>query len=279
MTNSFTRPMDQKELEAKARWVRRVVLDTTAATGKGHLGGTFSCTDLLVALYYGGVLRFDPRNPKWPDRDRMLIGKGHACIALYAMLVDLGIMSQKRFDTYGVDGGLGGQLDTSIPGVEYNTGSLGHVLGIGAGMALASKLDSKDYRAYALLGDAECYEGAIWEALTFAGEQKLDKLVGIIDRNRLSVLDVLDDEGLFNEFPARVRSFGWECYEIDGHSFPEIFDVFKAVKSAEKPVMIVANTIKGKGVSFMENEVKWHHGPPGPQELELARKELSLAGE
>lgn len=267
--------INYEELETKARWVRRLVLDTTAATGKGHLGGTYSCTDLLVALYYGGVLNFDPKNPQWQDRDRFLIGKGHACLALYSMFTDLGLMSQERFDSYGVDGGLGGQLDRSIPGVEYNTGSLGHVLGVASGMALAAKMDGKDYRSYALLGDAECYEGSIWEALIFAGEQNLDKLVGIIDRNRLSVLDVLDDEGFFNEFPAKVRSFGWECYEINGHSFHEIFQAFDAVKSSRKPVMILANTIKGKGVSFMENQIKWHHGPPNGDELELARQELS----
>ena len=263
-----------KDLETKARWVRRRVLDTTAATGKGHLGGTYSCTDLLVAFYYGGILRIDSNNLDSPDRDRLLIGKGHACLALYSIFVDLGIMSQERFDTYSTDGGLGGQLDTSIPGVEYNTGSLGHVLGIASGMALAAKQDSKDYRAYALMGDAECYEGAIWEALIYAGEQNLNRLVGIIDRNRLSVLDVLDDDGFFNDFPAKVKSFGWDCYEIDGHSFAQILDVFDKVKSADKPVMIVANTIKGKGVSFMENQVRWHAGPPTAEELELARREL-----
>ena len=271
--------MELKELEDKARWVRQMALEATAASGRGHLGGTYSCTDLLVAMYYGGGIRFDPAQPGWPDRDRLLVGKGHACLAFYAIFLDLGMITQERYDEYGVHGGtLGAQLDTSIPGVEYNTGSLGHVLGLAAGIALASKLDSKEYRAYALLGDAELYEGSIWEAMIFAGEHRLDKLVGIIDRNRLSVTDVLDDAGLFKDLGAKVRAFDWEYYEIDGHSFPEVLDVLKEVRSARKPVMITANTIKGKGISFMEHGIKWHHSVPNAEELELARRELGIAG-
>lgn len=269
-----------KELEDKALWVRQMVLEATAASGRGHLGGTFSCTDLLVAMYYGSGMKFDPANPRWRDRDRLLVGKGHACLALYAIFLDLDMISRERYDEYGKDGGsLGAQLDTSIPGIEYNTGSLGHVLGVAAGMALASKLDSRDFRAYALMGDAELYEGSIWEAMIFAGEQGLDKLVGIIDRNRLSVTDVLDDEGLFKDLRAKVRAFDWDYYEIDGHSFPEILGVFKEVRNARKPVMITANTVKGKGVSFMEHGIKWHHEVPNETELELARKELGILGQ
>jgi transketolase len=269
--------MEIKELEAKALWVRQMVLEATAASGRGHLGGTFSCTDLLVAMYYGSGMKFDPANPQWPDRDRLLTGKGHACLALYAIFLDLGMISRERYEEYGTDGGsLGAQLDITVPGVEYNTGSLGHVLGVAAGLALAAKMDSRSCRAYALMGDAELYEGSIWEAIIFAGEHGLDKLVGIIDRNRLSVTDVLDDEGLFKNFGAKMRAFDWDYYEIDGHSFPEILDVVQEIRKAKRPVMINANTIKGKGVSFMEHGIKWHHNVPNGAELELARKELSL---
>ena len=165
-------------------------------------------------------------------------------------------------------------MDVSIPGVEYNTGSLGHVLGVAAGMSLAAKLDARTFRAFALVGDAEIYEGSIWEAIIFAGEHGLDNLVGIIDRNRLSVTAVLDDYGLFKNLDAKVRAFDWDYYEIDGHSFSEILDVAQEVKKARKPVLICANTIKGKGVSFMENRVQWHHSVPTKEELELARQEL-----
>ena len=270
--------MDQiDDLPKIAARVRLQVLEAAAAGGMVHFGGTYSCTDLMVALYYGGLFRMDPGNPRWADRDRLLIGKGHACLALYAILLDLGLISRSLYDSYGKDGGLGCQLDTSIPGVEYNTGSLGHVLGISAGIALAAKLDSGTYRSYALMGDAECYEGSIWEAIIFAGEQGLDKLVGIIDRNRLSVLDVLEDQAFFRAFPRSAGAFGWDCCEIDGHSFPEILDALRYAQSATKPVMIIANTIKGKGVSFMENELKYHSGLPGRSEMEAARQELIAA--
>ena len=268
--------MKIKDLETKARWVRRLVLESTASTRKGHIGGTYSCTDILVSMYYAGILQVDPKEPKWADRDRLLIGKGHACLALYAIFMDLGFISEECFAGYGKDGGtLGGQLDIGIPGVEYNTGSLGHVLGIAAGMALAAKLDSKNYRAYALMGDAEIYEGSVWEALIFAGQHQLDKLVGIIDRNRLSVTEILEDDSLFRQLRTKVTAFGWDCYEIDGHSFTQILDVFDAVKRAQRPSMIIANTVKGKGVSFMENGVKWHHSIPSDAELAIARKELT----
>lgn len=262
------------ELERKARWVRRVALERAVAAGRGHLGGVYSCAELLVAFYYGGVLRVDPARPSWPARDRFFLGKGHACLGLYPILQDLGLLDSARFDSYGRDGGLGGQLDITIPGVEYNTGSLGHVLGIAAGVALAAKLDGASFQAFALLGDAECYEGAIWEALVFAGQQRLDRLVGIIDRNRLSVTDVLDDEGFFKGLPDAVRGFGWDCYELDGHAFPELLRAFEAARAASRPSLIIANTIKGKGVSFMEHGIHWHHAVPKAQELELARREL-----
>lgn len=271
--------MDVARLEAKARWVRRAVLDGVAASGKGHIGGTYSCVDLLVALYYGGFLRVDPRAPRAAHRDRFLIGKGHACLALYAIFMDLGFITPERFRSYGRDGGLGGQLDVSTPGVEYNTGSLGHVLGIAAGMAMAAKMDGADWRAWAVMGDAECYEGSVWEALMFAGQHGLDRLVAIVDRNRLSVTDVVDDVGPFLQFPEKVRAFDWDVHEIDGHSFPAILGAFRAVQLAKRPSLIVAHTVKGKGVSFMENGVKWHHGVPTARELEQARRELGEPAE
>ncbi|MBI2870514.1 MAG: transketolase [Candidatus Omnitrophica bacterium] len=266
--------MEIRDLEEKARRVRLSVLESIVASGKGHIGGTYSCTDLLVALYYAGILRFNFRDPRWPDRDRFLIGKGHACLALYSIFTDLGLLPDARFDTYGQDGGLGGQLDTSIPGVEYNTGSYGHVLGIAAGIALAAKMDQKSLRAYALMGDAEMYEGSVWEAIVFAGHHKLDRLVGIIDRNRLSTTDMLDDDSFFKDFKEKMRSFDWDCHEFNGHSFPEILDVFDRIRNALRPVMLIAHTVKGKGISFMENGIKWHHGVPTATEAERARREL-----
>lgn len=264
-----------EELKNKANWVRRQVLETVALTGKGHIGGTFSSTDIFVALYYGDILRFDPKNPKWSDRDRFVIGKGHACLALYNILVDLGFFDISRLKEYGNNGSsLSGQLNIDTPGVEYNTGSLGNALGIGAGMALAAKMDNKNYRTFALIGDGECAEGSIWESIMFASQQRLNNLIGIIDRNRLSVTDVVEDDEA-SKLDKRVRACGWKCLVIDGHSFEEILAAFKGLDKLEQPLMIIANTVKGKGVSFMENRIKWHHSVPTKEELDLARKELS----
>ncbi|OGZ25452.1 MAG: hypothetical protein A2W71_03010 [Candidatus Nealsonbacteria bacterium RIFCSPLOWO2_02_39_8] len=268
--------VDTEILKKKANLTRREVLETVARTGKGHLGGTFSCVDILTALYYGGILKFDPKNPKWQDRDRLVIGKGHACLALYNILVDLGFFDRSRLEEYGSNGSsLGGQLNIDTPGVEYNTGSLGHALGIGAGMALAAKMDNKNYRVFALIGDGECGEGSIWESIMFSSQQKLNNLIGIIDRNRLSVTDVIEDDGS-GKLEDKLRACGWKCITIDGHSFEEIINVMDNFDNLEQPLMIIANTVKGKGVSFMENGIKWHHSVPTAEELDIARKELNF---
>lgn len=258
--------------------MRRQVLETVAATRKGHLGGTFSCTDIFVALYYGGILRFDPRNPRWKDRDRFVVGKGHACLALYHIWVDQGFFGIGRLKEYGVNGGdLSGQLNLDTPGVEYNSGSLGNALGIAAGMALACRLDHKRYRTFAMVGDGECAEGSIWESLMFAGQQKLKNLIGIIDCNKLSVTARVEDGEGGGCLRRRVEACGWKCIEIDGHSFKEILAAFQGLDRLTRPLMVIAHTVKGKGVSFMEDGIKWHHSVPTKEEIELARKELALA--
>ncbi len=264
-----------KELKRKANWVRREVLEAVVETGKGHIGGTFSCTDMLVALYYGKILRVSPNNPKWDERDRLILGKGHACLALYNILVDLGFFDVSRLQEYGKDGSsLGGQLNIDTPGVEYNTGSLGHALGIGAGMALAAKMDKKNYRVFALVGDGECAEGSIWESIMFASQHRLNNLIGIVDRNRLSVTDVIEEEEGSGRLDNKFRACGWKCVTIDGHSFEEILVAFSGLDKLGQPLMVIANTVKGKGVSFMEDGVRWHHSVPTMEEFELAKKEL-----
>lgn len=262
------------ELRKKANWIRRQVLETVVETGKGHIGGTFSCTDILVALYYGKILRVDPNNPKWDERDRLILGKGHACLALYNILVDLGFFDISRLQEYGRDGSsLGGQLNIDTPGVEYNTGSLGHALGVGAGMALAAKLNNKDYRVFAIVGDGECAEGSIWESIMFASQHRLNNLIGIIDRNRLSVTDVVEEDDWSGKLDGKLKACGWKCLAINGHSFAEIFSALSSLN--DRPLMIIANTVKGKGVSFMEDGLKWHHSIPTREEFKLAMKELN----
>jgi len=261
-------------LKKKARWVRRQVFEKVVESKKGHIGGTYSCTDLLVALYYGKILKFNSADPEWVDRDRFLIGKGHACLALYYIWADLGFFDFSKLDNYGNNGGLGGQLDTSIPGAEHNTGSLGHALGIGAGIALAAKLDQKDYKTVVLIGDAECDEGSIWESVMFASRMGLNNLIGIIDRNHLSVTDTIEDNDGSGKLEKKFQACGWQSVVIDGHALEEILAVFEQTEQQTIPLMIIANTVKGKGVSFMENRIKWHHSIPTSDEIKIARQEL-----
>ncbi len=261
-------------LERRSKWVRLHVFESAVRAKKGHLGGTFSCTDLLVALYYGGIMKFDPKNLKWTERDRFLIGKGHACLALFHIWENLGMLDGSELANYGANGGLGGQLDMSIPGAEHNTGSLGHVIGIGAGLAMAAKLDGRHSKTFAMIGDAECDEGSIWESIMFASEHGLSNLICIVDRNRLSVTDVVEDDRGSGKLEDKLRTCKWDCRVIDGHSFDAILGAFSNLDALDKPLMIIADTVKGKGVSFMENGIKWHHSIPTKEETLIARAEL-----
>jgi len=264
-----------KELKRKANLIRLNVLKTIFNTGKGHIGGTYSCTDILVALYYGKILKVNSTNPKWNDRDRLVIGKGHACLAIYNILVNLGFFPESKLKEYGTNGSfLGGQLNVDTPGVEYNTGSLGNAIGIAAGMALAAKLDNKNYRVFAIIGDGECGEGSIWESVMFASKYKLNNLIGIVDRNRLSVTDIIEENDETGKLDDKFKACGWNCIIINGHSFDKIFSTLKKIDKSDKPLIIVADTIKGKGISFMENGIKWHHSVPNKEEFEKAKKEL-----
>lgn len=267
--------IDFEELKRNANMIRLQVLETVFNTGKGHIGGTYSCTDILTALYYGKILRVDPKNPKWNERDRLILGKGHACLALYSILVDLGFFDISRLQEYGNNGSsLGGQLNIDTPGVEYNTGSLGNAIGIGIGMALAAKLDNKNYRVFAIIGDGECGEGCIWESVMFASRYRLNNLIGIVDRNRLSVTDIIEEDDGSGRLDDKFKACGWECIKINGHSFEDIFSAFNKIDSLDRPLMLIADTVKGKGVSFMEDGVKWHHSIPTKDEFEKAKKEL-----
>jgi transketolase len=271
--------MTNEEMSRKARWIRRQILETIAASRRGHIGGAFSCTDILTVLYYGQCMRFDPRRPRWPERDRFLLSKGHSCLALYVILADLGFFPLSELQSYCVEGSmLGGHPDRRIPGVEADTGSLGHGLGIAAGMALAGSMDNKEYTTFALLGDGECHEGSVWEAATFAAHHRLKNLVAIVDRNRQCATDYTEDCNALEPLPNKWKSFGWDTVEVDGHSMEAIAAALRPARnrSSDRPLVIIANTIKGKGVSFMEAKVSWHHGIPSGRELEIARQELAL---
>ncbi|UCD54967.1 MAG: transketolase [Candidatus Omnitrophota bacterium] len=267
-------------LKKKARWVRTKVLNTIARLRKGHLGGTLSCTDLLVALYYGKIMRFDAANPNWSERDRFLIGKGHAHLALYYIWTDLGFFDVRKLEEYGTDGSsLGFQLDRNIPGSEYNTGSLGHVIGIGAGMALAAKMDRKAYKTIVLVGDGECDEGSIWEAVMFASRYRLNNLMTIVDRNQATVIENRVEDDGSGRLEEKFKMCGWESITINGHSFEQILSAFTGLEKFNRPLAIIADTVKGKGASFLEQGAKWHHLVPSAEEFDRVIREFELEAE
>ena len=270
---------DNGKLEERAKWVRRQVFEMIIRAGRGHMGGSFSCSDILVALYHGGVLRVDPNDPGRAERDRFIFSKGHSVEALYAVLADRGFFARDELTTYGSDGSmLGGHPDNRVPGIEVSTGSLGHGLGIAAGLALSAKLTRESHMIYALLGDGECYEGSVWESAMFAAHHELNNLVAIVDRNGQVTLDYTERINRLDPFVDKWKAFGWDVTVVDGHSFEELLGALKALatRRSQKPLTLIANTVKGKGVYFMEGDLNWHHNVPRGDDLELARKELGL---
>ena len=277
--NQLRNDIPIKELERKAKWVRQQVFEMCLIAGVGHIAPAFSCTEILVALYRGGFLRVNPDKPSWEGRDRFILSKGHGCAALYAVLADLGFIPISELQTYtSVGSRLGGHAECETPGVEASTGSLGHGLPIGVGMALAAKMDGKDNLHVTLLGDGECQEGSVWEAAMFAGHHHLDNLIAIVDRNMVQSIDFTEDAVTLEPFSKKWEAFNWNVSIIDGHSFSQILTTLNLLRSEKngKPKAVIAKTIKGKGVSYMENKPIWHYRVPDSQEeIEQARKELA----
>lgn len=269
------------ELQKKSSYIRNQTLDMCVRAGTGHVTSSFSCTEILVALYYGGILRYKTSNPKWEGRDRFILSKGHASPLLYAILADLGFLPESEIWKFcQADGMFGVHLQHDVPGVEITAGSLGHGLGIAAGIALAAKMDRKPHMTFTLLGDGECHEGSVWEAAMFAGHHELNNLIVIVDRNWLCVTDFTENCVRLNPFDEKWKSFGWNTVTINGHSFEDILsalDAFRSLRS-NNPLAIIANTTKGKGVSFMENQSLWHGVAPKGKEAEMAKIELTKGG-
>ncbi len=265
-----------KRLIEKSREFRRDILIMTTEAGSGHPGGSLSSIDIITALYLH-QMRHDPKNPRWEDRDRFVLSKGHACPALYAVLADVGYFPKKELLTLRkLNSILQGHPDMNkTPGIDMSTGSLGQGLSVACGMALAGKLDKKDYHVYVLLGDGEVDEGNVWEAAMAAAKYKLDNLTAILDRNRLQLDGPTEDICPLDPLPDKWRAFGWNVMEIDGHDMAEILDSLdKAIKVKGKPTIIIAHTVKGKGVSFMEGENKYHGKALSKEELKGALEEL-----
>lgn len=266
------------DLAAKAKELRKTIFRTICDGKGGHIPASLSIVEILAVLY-NGILQVNPQKPNDPDRDRFILSKGHAGVALYSVLADSGFFSRKHLGTFGRRGSiLGGHPDMhKVCGVEASTGALGHGFPFGVGIALAAKMDSKKYRVFCLLGDGECQEGSIWEAALFASQHKLDNLISIIDYNKLQAMDKLDNIVSLAPLDDKWRAFGWEVREVDGHDIAALKDIFQSVPFAPgRPNLIIAHTVKGKGISMMENVPIWHFRLPNAEEMKSICEELGL---
>ncbi|MDR0833023.1 MAG: transketolase [Candidatus Symbiothrix sp.] len=273
MTNLSEIEIQQLKLQAEK--IRKRVVQIIYASKSGHTGGSLSSVDIETVLYFH-TMTIDPANPATPERDRFILSKGHSVEALYATLEAKGFIDSQLLDTYGhYNTILAGHPTKKIPGVELNSGALGHGLSAGAGMAMAAKMDKKSYKTYVLMGDGEQGEGSIYEAAMAASHYKLDNLVAIIDRNYLQISGNTENVMSLDPMKERWEAFGWQVIEIDGNSIEQLTNTFDGLSfDNEKPKLIIARTTKGKGVSYMENVAKWHHGVPTEEQYQQAMQEI-----
>ncbi len=264
-----------QKLELKAAEMRKEILEMIVGGHGTHIASAFSIIDILVYLY-DKVLKINPQNPNDVKRDKFVLSKGHGGSALYVVLANYGFFPKRILKTYCSEGSiLGGHPDKGVPGIEASTGSLGHGLPVAVGFALANKINKSKSKIYCLVGDGECNEGTIWEACMVASHHELDNLVLIVDNNRLMISGFTKDILNPLSFTEKFKAFGWNAIEIDGHNFNEMINVFKKVPiENKKPTVIIANTTKGKGISYMENEKEWHSLLPNEEQMKIALKEL-----
>ncbi len=269
-------PMSVEDLKQMAATIRCDIIEMICTAQAGHPGGSLSAADIVTALYFR-LMRLDPKNPDWPDRDRFILSKGHACPVWYAALAERGFFDKSHLGTLRrLNSILQGHPDMlKTPGIDMTAGSLGHGLSAGLGMALSGKLQRKDYHVWVVIGDGESQEGSIWEAAMAAAKWKVDNLTAILDRNHLQNDDCVDDLMPIEPVADKWRAFGWNLLEIDGHQMDAIVEALEAAKSHKgSPTMIIAHTVKGKGVSFMENVCEWHGKAPGEEEADKALNEI-----
>jgi transketolase len=266
-----------KELDLIAIEVRKKLLQNIVKAGGGHTGGSMSSVDILVALYFE-VMNIDPANPRMKGRDRFIMSKGHSVESYHTVLSKRGFFSEQVLDTYGdFNSMLAGHPTRKVPGIEVNSGALGHGLSVGVGMALAAKREGAAYRTFVLMGDGEHAEGSIMEAAAAAGHYKLDNLVAIIDRNGLQISGKTEEVMAIENLNAKYKACGWSVRSCDGHNMDELTSCLKETPFEKgKPSFLIAHTVKGKGVSLMENKAVWHHKVPSAEELGQAMDELNL---
>ena len=256
---------------------RARAVELSHAAGAAHLASSLSCIDIVAVLYHS-VLRLDPRNPKWEDRDRFILSKGHAATALYAALAYKGFITDDDLKTYGKAGSLLEEHPSpKLPGVEAATGSLGHGLPCGCGISLAGRIKGQKYRTFVLMSDGECNEGSVWEASLFAAANQLGNLCAFVDFNKWQATGRSQEVLALDPLAEKFKSFGWNVHEIDGHDHQQILNAVKGVSlDSSRPTMVVSHTIKGKGISFMEDDNNWHYRVPTVEEVQMAKSELGV---
>mgnify|MGYP001026924801 CR=1 FL=1 len=269
--------MPSVDYQKIAKEIRKKILKMIFTSQAPHIGSALSCVDILTVLYFK-ILSIEPKNPLAKARDRFILSKGHAASALYAALCQRGFFPEEILNTYCLDEGKlpGHSTRHCVPGVEVSTGSLGHGLAMGAGMAVAGKHDNKNFKIFVLLSDGECDEGSVWETAMFASHHQLDNLIGILDYNKLQAFGRTNEVINLEPLAAKWISFGWVVKEIDGHNYSEIKEGLSKIPFRKgKPSLLIAHTIKGKGISFMENKLAWHYKSPNKEQFKLALKELN----
>jgi len=269
------REPDLRTLEKRADWIRLETIRLVEIARSGHYSSVFSCAEMFAALYYH-VLRLKPGEPNWPQRDRFLLGKGHAAIGQYPVLADLGYFPSDWLDTYTrLGSALGDHPDMNkVPGIDFSSGSIGHNLSVGVGMALAARLHASDYNTWVMLGDGELNEGQVWEAAMAAAHYKLDNLIAIVDANGMGLDGTVESVMNIEPIAEKFAAFGWSTDEIDGHNMGAVVSAFERAADADRPHLIIARTRKGKGVRFMEETPFWHLGYLGPEDKAIAIAEI-----
>ena len=268
--------INKKFLLKKSRWLRREIFEMVIKANQGHIASAFSQCEIIITLFYGNILKYKRNNPKYKNRDRLIISKGHSAMGLYPVYSDIGYFSKKELKKYGKPNGiLRIYGDKSIPGVDSTSGSLSQAPGIACGFAYSAKQDKKKFDTYVVLSDGEHYEGSLWESAMFASHHQLDNLIFIVDRNNQIILGKCEDCLNIEPLDKKWESFGWNVISINGHNFSEIHEALTMAKNKnQKPTIIIANTIKGKGISFMEDVTRWHNTMPNKKQIKIARKEL-----
>lgn len=270
--------MDIAKIKELAKQVRKDILFSAFSAGarSAHIGGALSIVEIITTLY-GGIMKFNPKNPLDPNRDRFILSKGHACLALYSVLAETGYFKREELKNFEKSGSflLGHPVMNKVMGIEFSTGSLGMGLSLGIGVAYAGKRRNREYRTYVVLGDGECNEGSVWEGIMSAAHLKLDNLIVVFDKNNLQQTGRNQDILNLGNLSEKLKSFGWDTHEIDGHNIKELLEVLNKKDRKQKPTSIIANTVKGKGFSFSENNNEWHHTILTKKNYDLALQELN----